>query len=138
MKQGKIVIAYNLLVKLYKIEGASFGVSSVLFNVKRRLEPYVEHQAEQETRLAEKYNDGANPDGSLKMEPEKQAKFFADLKKIQETEVDFDYKPAHLILDDKEFKLLGLNGEKLEILDGFMDIEVDGMKTSDFAGSDSE
>lgn len=138
MKQGRIVIAFNLLMKMYKIEGASFGTSSVLFNTKRRLQPYVEHQAEQESLLAEKYSDGQNADGTLKMEQDQQAQFFADLKKIQETEVNFEYKPARLVLDDHEFKLLGLNGEKMEVLEGFMDIEVDGMKTSDFAGSDSK
>lgn len=138
MKQGRIVIAFNLLMKLYRIEGASFGTSSVLFNTKRRLQPFVEHQAEQESLLAEKYGDGQNDDGSLKMTQENQALFFADLKKIQETEVDYDYNPVRLILDDHEFKLLGLNGEKMEALEGFMDIEVDGMKTSDFAGSDRE
>lgn len=138
MKQGRIVIAFNLLMKLYKIEGASFGTSSVLFNTKRRLQPYVEHQAEQESLLAEKYSDGQNADGTLKMEQDQQAQFFADLKKIQETEVDFEYKPVRLVLDDHEFKLLGLNGEKMEALEGFMDIEVDGKKTSDFAGSDEE
>ena len=52
MKQGKIVIAFNLLMKLYRIEGVSFGTSSVLFNTKRRLQPFVEHQAEQESMLA--------------------------------------------------------------------------------------
>ena len=98
----------------------------------------MEHQAEQETLLAEKYSDGENADGSLKMDPDQQAQFFAELKKIQETEIDFSYKPVKMVLDDHEFRLLGLNGEKMEQLEGFMDIEVDGKKASDFAGSDSE
>ena len=138
MKQGKIVNAFKLLTKLYKIEGVPFGVSSILYNTKNRLQPYVDHQAEQEERMAEEISDGLNPDGSYKMNEEQKERFFKELDEIQKTEVAFDLKPVRLQLTNEQVMLLGITGEKLEALDGFMIIEVDGKTTADYTGGDSE
>ena len=138
MKQGKIVNAFKLLTKLYRIEGVPFGVSSILYNTKNRLQPYVDHQAEQEERMAEEISDGMNPDGSYKMDETQQKLFLKKLDDIQKTEVEFDHKPVRLQLTEEQAMLLGINGEKIDTLAGVMIIEVDGKTTADYTGGDSE
>ena len=138
MKQGRIVSAYKTLTALYKVKGIPFGISCVLYNVKQRLEPYVECQDEQEIAMAEEISDGMNPDGTYKMDSVQRQEFFRRLDEIMNTEVEYDHKPVRIQLNEELVQILGITGEIVEVLDGFVIIEVDGKTAADYTGGDNE
>ena len=42
MRQGKINVAFRVLCDLYRVKGLPFDLSSMLFNQKRNLQPFVQ------------------------------------------------------------------------------------------------
>ena len=124
MKQGKIMAAYDMLKKKYRIEGVPFGVSDILFRTKKKLEPYIEHESEQEMMLVERLSSGMNPDGSYQMTEEQKTEFMQELNRIQNTDVDFDLQPATIQLTDDLVIILGFCGEVMDVLDGIIHFEM--------------
>ena len=133
MKQGHINIAHGTLSRLYRIEGLPFGLSSCLFNAKRRLDPYIEHQQEQEIAALEA-NGEMNPDGSYTLTDEQKKAFNDLLLEIREADVEYDYKPVKISITAELCEKMGITGETNEALDGIVIIEVDGKTSEDFAG----
>lgn len=133
MKQGFISTAHRILVKLYDIAGLPFGLSSCLFNLKRRLDPYIEHQTEQEFALIEANNSGKNPDGSYTLNEEQKVIVTETINKMLETEVDYDYKPVLIEISDDLYQKMGMTGKMIESLEGIATIVVDGKSASDFS-----
>lgn len=124
MKQGKITKAYDRIIELYRTKGLPYDISWSLFEVKTALQPYVDHQGEQEMRMAEENSDGMNPDGSFIMNDQQQAAFFRHLNEIRNTDVHFDMKPAKIVLTDDQVIMLGITGEVIDILYGIVSFEV--------------
>ena len=137
MKQGQIIVAYKKLIDMYKIPGLDFGTSSILYNVKSRLQPYAEHQDELEITLAEEMSEGVNPDGSYKMDQVMRTEFFRKIDDMLKAEVQYDYKTVNLNLTEEQVHILGITGETIEMLKGIIEIFVDGKTAADFGG-DSE
>lgn len=133
MKQGHINVAHGTLSRLYRIAGLPFGLSSCLFNLKRRLDPYIEHQQEQEIAALES-NGVMNPDGSYTLTDEQKKAFNDRIVEIRESEVEYDYKPVKISLTKELCEKMEITGETNEALDGIVVIEVDGKTADDFAG----
>ena len=127
MKQGKINVAFRVLCDLYRIKGLPFGLSSMLFNMKRRLQPYVEHYNETEAEVLEKW-DALTPTGMVRtdMAAADVAKINKELDEIRSTEVEYDAKPITITLTDELTEKLGITGEIIEQLDGFVVFEMEG------------
>lgn len=125
MKQGKITSAFNTLTKMYRTKGLPFGISSILFNMKRQLEPYRDHQAEQEELLAEKYSGGEmDENGGYKMDGVARTLFAKDLIAMQNTEVECDVKPVTIDLNDELCEKMGITGETIDMLEGFIEFKM--------------
>ena len=114
MKQGKIVAAYKTLMRLNKVPGLPFSLCNKLFMKKRELEPYFQSQREQENVLIEA--SGQKPDEGYDLTPE----IKREIRKIAETDVDYEVNPVEISLTDEQCEKLGLTGEIMEILDGFI------------------
>jgi len=121
MKQGKITAAYNMIKELYRIKGAPFEIYVTLFQLKRDLQMYIECQGEQEEQIAIEISGGMIADGTYPMDQAQQAEFMRKLQEIQKTEVKFDMKPVKIELTPDLAKLLGITGEVMDILYGFVD-----------------
>lgn len=125
MKQGKITQAYKAVCNLYKVKGLPFSLSSRLFQLKRKLQPFVECQQEQEMELLERW-DAVNPDGTLKVSTENVNQVNAGLHEIQTAEVEWDEPPVKITLTDDLAEKMGITGEVIEQVDGFIEFEEEG------------
>lgn len=112
---GRITLAVKTLVKLGKREGVSFPVASRLFMLKKKLMPYYEMQAEQENVILEA-SGAVNENGEIDMTNIRSA--FA---KLQCSQVDYDEPPIQIELTADDYEKLGLTGEIMDILDGFVE-----------------
>lgn len=122
MKQGNITTAFKAVCNLYKVKGLPFSLSSRLFTLKRKLQPFVECQQEQEMELLERWN-ALNPDGTLNVTSENVHQVNAGLNEIQTADVDWTEPPIKITLTDDLAEKLGITGEILEKLEGFVDFE---------------
>ena len=127
MKQGKINVAFRVLCDLYRIKGLPFGLSSMLFNQKRNLQPFVEHYNEAEAEVLEKW-DAITPAGTVRtdMPMADVAKINKELDEIRATDVECNVKPITVVLTDELTEKLGITGEIIEQLDGFVVFEMEG------------
>ena len=125
MKQGRIAAAHKMIMMLYRIKGVPYQVSVDLLRKKRDLQLFVDCQAEQEEKMAEEIAGGRNPDGSYPMDEEKQARFRRELAKIQEAEVTYDLKPITIMLTPELVEKMGITGEVMDILDGFVEFAME-------------
>ena len=124
MKQGKITAAYNTIVEMYRTKGLPYSLSWSLFEVKTSLQPYVDHQGEQELNMAEEFSSGMNPDGTYIMDEKQQAAFMNQMNEIQKVDVHFDMEPVKIRLTNDQVLLLGITGEMIDILHGIVSFEV--------------
>lgn len=125
MKQGKITQAYKTVFDLYRVKGLPFSLSSRLFTLKRKLQPYVEHQQEQEMELLESWK-ALNPDGTLNVTSENVNQVNAGLQEIQTAEVEWNEQPVTILLTDELTEKLGITGEIIENVDGFIVFKEEG------------
>ena len=115
MRQGKITAAFNTLLRLYRTPGLRFSTSSKLYLLKRKLEPYYEAQAEKQRVILE--SSGQTPtDGQYEKTPEIM-KAFSD---ILATEIDWTDAPEEIPITEEEAQAMGITGETLDRLDGFV------------------
>lgn len=121
MKQGKINVAFRVLCDLYRIKGLPFGLSSMLFNMKRRLQPFVEHYNDAEAEVLEKWN-AMTPAGTVRtdMPMAEVAQINKELDDIRTTNVEYDVNPITVVLNADLTEKLGITGEIIEQLDGFV------------------
>lgn len=122
MKQGKITQAYKTVFDLYRVKGLPFSLSSRLFTLKRKLQPFVEHQQEQEYALLEEWN-AINPDDTLCITTENVNQVNAGMKKISESEVEWNEPPITITLDADLTEKLGITGAIIEQVEGFIDFK---------------
>ena len=122
MTQGKITVAFKTVSELYKAKGVPYMVSKRLYNLKRKLQPHFEFQQEKELDLLEEW-DAINPDGTLRITSENVNQINAKLAEIQNMEVDWQEPPVSILLNDDLAEKLGITGEILEKLEGFVDFE---------------
>ena len=124
MKQGRITAAQAAIMQLYRFKGIPFQISVDLLKMKRDLQVYVDCQAEQEEQMALEISGGMNEDGSYPMDQAQQAKFRKELAKIQEEEVNYDLEPITIRLTPDLVERMGISGEVMDILDGFVIFEM--------------
>lgn len=122
MTQGEITVAFKTVSELYKAKGVPYMVSKRLYDLKRRLQPHFEFQREKELDLLEEW-DAINPDGTLRITSENVNQINAKLNEIQNMEVDWQEPPVSILLNDDLAEKLGITGEILEKLEGFVDFE---------------
>lgn len=122
MTQGKITVAFKTVSELYKAKGVPYMISKRLYNLKRKLQPHFEFQQEKELDLLEEW-DAINPDGTLRITSENVNQINAKLNEIQNMEVDWQEPPVSILLNDDLAEKLGITGEVLEKLEGFVDFE---------------
>ena len=125
MRQGSITAAYKTIMNLYRFKGIPFQISVDLLKRKRELQVYVDCQTEQEERTAAEIAGGINEAGSYPMDEEKQARFRRELAKIQEVEVNYDLPPITIKLTPKLVEVMGISGEIMDVLDGFISFEME-------------
>lgn len=125
MKQGRITAAFKTIMMLYRCKGIPFQISVDLLKRKRELQVYVDCQTEQEERVAAEIAGGINEDGSYPMDEEKQARFRRELAKIQEVDVNYDLEPITIKLTPKLVEVMGISGEIMDVLDGFISFEME-------------
>lgn len=122
MTQGKITVAFKTVSELYKVKGVPYIVSKRLYDLKRKLQPHFEFQKEKELDLLEEW-DAINPDGTLRITSENVNQINAKLAEIQNMEVDWQEPPVSILLNDDLAEKLGITGEILENLEGFVNFE---------------
>ena len=125
MRQGSITAAYKTIMNLYRFKGIPFQISVDLLKRKRELQVYVDCQTEQEERVAAEIAGCINEDGSYPMDEEKQARFRRELAKIQEVDVNYDLEPITIKLTPKLVEVMGISGEIMDVLDGFISFEME-------------
>ena len=118
MKQARITIAYNTLIKLYRTPGIPFPVSCQLFMMKKNLQPFYDLQAEKQEAIIEAHGQGDS--GELTAEIRKE---FAE---IVTAEVDYDKPPVDIHVNDALAEKLGITGETIDQLDGFINFIYEG------------
>lgn len=120
MKQGRITIAFKAVCDLYVVKGLPFWLSSNLFTMKRRLQPYVEHQQEQEHEILEAC-DGLNQmTGEPVVTRENETFIASKFRDIRETEVEYDHPVMEIKLTDELVEKMGICGQTIDELDGFI------------------
>lgn len=125
MKQGKITLAYKTVFDLYRVKGLPFGLSSRLFTLKRKLQPYVEHQQEQEMELLESWK-ALNPDGTMNITTENVNQVNAGMSEIQTAEVEWNEPPVKITLNADLTEKLDITGEIIEQVEGFIEFMEEG------------
>ena len=125
MKQGRIVVAWTEIGILYKTKGVPFGISSQLFTLKRKLQPFVEHQQEQEIAALEEIG-AVNTDMTVNVTDENCKQINDIMREIRETEVEYNEEPTTIKLTDAICEKLGVSGETIDKLDGFVVFEMEG------------
>ena len=113
MKQRQISAAYQAVTQLYKVEGLPFSVSMQLYLLKKKLDPYIELEAEKERTLF----DASGESGTLTPEMRR------EIAKILEAEVEWNEEVLHFVLLPEMIDKMGITGEILDKLDGFVTIE---------------
>jgi len=68
---------------------------------------------------------GMIADGTYPMDQAQQAEFMRRLAEIQKTEVAYDLPPAKIKVTRKLVDLLGITGEVMDVLDGFVVFELE-------------
>ena len=126
MKQARIAIAYKKILELYAIKGLGYKISGQLFLLKNKLQPYMDHQREQEIRLIEENNDGEMEEGKYRLTDENTKVINKGLAEIQEAEVDYTDPPTVIVLDDEKVITIGLTGELMDVLHGFVEFRMEG------------
>jgi hypothetical protein len=121
MKQRRITVAYKALLRLYKIEGIPFPVSCKLFLMKKQLQPFLDLEAEREDAILKREN-AVDAEGRINMTD----KIRAEFAQILDAEVDYDAKPVEISLNDELAAKLGITGEVIDQLDGFIEFNYEG------------
>ena len=115
MKQKRITAAYKALLLLYKIEGIPFPVSCKLFMVKKQLQPFYDLEAEKEDAILKR--EGAIDDAGIITMTNAIREEFAE---ILDSDVDYDAAPIDIDVNDDLVVKLGITGELIDQLDGFI------------------
>lgn len=113
MKQKQITAAYQAVTQLYKIEGLPFCISLDLYLLKKKLDPYIELEAEKERAIF----DAGGDTGTITPEMRR------EIAKILEAEVEWKEPPLIFKLDQKVIQKMNITGELLDKLDGFVIFE---------------
>ena len=116
MKQARITIAYNTLIQLYRTSGIPFPVSCQLFMKKKELQPFYDLQAEKQNAILEAHGDTGEMTPGIRKE-------FAE---IIAADVDYDGKPIDICVNDDLAAKLGITGEIIDKLDGFVNFIYEG------------
>lgn len=128
MKQAKIAIAHATIEQMYKTKGIPFNVCQKLFRIKKKLEPFVECQNEKELAVIEENSNGVDDKGNFIMTNEQKLTVLKLFKAIRETDVEYEEKPEIIDITDELAEKLGITGETLNNLDGFIDFRFSGVK----------
>jgi len=112
MKQGRLTIAYNTLLKLYRIEGIPFQISCKLFMLKKKLQPYYELQAEKQDVIMEAHG----VDNARNLTPE----ILKEFEEILKTDVEWNEEPVGIALTPDLVEKMGITGAVIDQLDGFV------------------
>ena len=119
--QESIFKAHQTLGQINKTPGLPFALCKKLFMVRIKMKPHVECEIEQQQVILEAA--GRKPDGTYNTNPD----VLRELKKIQQTEVDWKDKPVKIEMTPAMFQRIGVTAEMLENLDGFVEfVEVEG------------
>ena len=113
MKQKQILAAYQAVTRLYKIEGLPFCISMDLYLLKKKLDPYIELEAEKERTLLAANGDNGVLTPAMKRE----------LSKILDAEVEWTEEPLLFKLGYDLLHKMNITGELLDKLDGFVIFE---------------
>ena len=113
MKQGRIAMAYKTIISLYKKPGLPFRICNQLFMLKKVLEPFYEFQADMEGKVIEESGQEIN---RFEMTPEIRKAF----EQIQAEEVEIEIEPLEIPLTDDLAEKMGITGEMIDQLDGFI------------------
>ena len=109
MKQVKISNAYKATVKMYRMTGVPFSICNQLFMLKKKLEPYYELQREKEEQILKEAGWDDEMIGKIPF-----------TKEIHEAEVEWKEEPVTIIINDEICTRLGITGEIIDQLDGFI------------------
>lgn len=121
MKQKRITIAYKALLRLYKTEGIPFPVSCRLFMLKKQLQPFYDLEAEKEDAILEREN-AIDDAGRINMTNA----IRDEIAKILDSEVDYDGDAVDVNVNDDIVVKLGITGELIDQLDGFVNFIYEG------------
>lgn len=117
MKQGKIIMAIKTLDKL-KSQQMALPLSYRIYKLRKELQPHWDWQVEQEMQMMEKYGEPNETGVTIKQEA--RADFDSALALIVDTEVEQDWNPVEITMNDN----LMISVEDIEALDGFITIGV--------------
>ena len=115
MKLKKIAIANKVLLRLYRVSGIPFPISCKLFMLKKKLQPFIDLQAEMENSILKEKN-AIGEDGTINMTAEIRSKF-AD---ILDSDVEYEENQIDLPVNAEVVEKLGITGEVIDQLDGFV------------------
>ena len=115
MKQFKIVKAYQATENMSKCEKLDAETLWSIYQLRKKLYPHVEFQAEREDALREKYAEFADEDGVIKGEP--YTNYVKDLSEIatMDKEVNIPDKITIKLQDE-----MGITVQMMEALDEFV------------------
>lgn len=116
MKQVKISNAYKATVKMYRMPGVPFSICNQLFMLKKKLEPYYELQGEKEEQILKENGWDDEMIGKIPFTKE----ILKAFKEIHEAEVEWKEEPVTIIINDEIGTRLGITGEIIDQLDGFI------------------
>ena len=125
MKQGQIVKAFTTLKTLTAVKGLPFGTLSGLYQARRALSGHVEAQQEKEMEIIRELGE-VQQDGTIKFnDPEEGPKEMnRRFLEIVGTEIDAKIEPVTVRINQAAADKLGLDGEILGALDGFVNFEL--------------
>lgn len=125
MKQGSIVRAFNTLKTLTTIKGLPFGALCSLYQARKALTGYVEAQEQAELEVIRELGTVDEKGVITYNDPGTGAKELAKkLREIAETEIDPCIKPVTVKITQETADKLGLDGDILNTLDGFVTFEL--------------
>lgn len=124
MKQGNIVRAFNTLKTLTTIKGLPFGTLCSLYQARKALTGYVEAQEQAELEVIRELGTVDEKGVITYNAPDGAKELAKKLREIAETEIDPCIKPVNVKITQETADKLGLDGDILNTLDGFVTFEL--------------
>lgn len=125
MKQEQISTAYKTVEELYKVKGLPFAVSKQLYMLKHDLEPHAQCENEKRVEVLETWK-AINPDGTLHITTENVNQINKAFDEIAKTEIEWLAEPVKMTLTAEQVEKLGITGEIIEKLVGFIEFTEEG------------
>lgn len=120
MSQKRVIDAYLVLMKLGAAQ-QPVKVAYGLYKLRKQLEPTFNFRMEQERLVIERYHGTQDGNTISFADPETAQKARVDLDELNEMEVQIDFEPVSISMEDIAGASQSMND--LEALDGFVVLE---------------